>query len=210
MYIPSAFNIEDTERLARFIQQHSFATVVTHSEEGVPFASHAPILYDPEPNPSGRLLGHLARANPQWQHFGHNREVLVIFHGPHAYVSPRWYATEPAVPTWNYAVVHVYGRTNLITDEASLEELVQRMVRFYEGDHENSWAGDLPTAYKSKQLKAIVGFEIGITRFEGKFKLGQNRSKCDIAGAYTALSQSARPEDRQLAEFMKAEGLVEE
>src|SRR6185369_2384853 len=112
-------------------------------------------------------------------------------------------------PTWNYAVVHAYGSPKLITEETSLEELVKRMIRFYEGDGENSWPGDLPADYMSKQLKAIVGFEICITRVEGKFKLGQNRPKSDIAGVYAALSQSAQPGDRLLAEFMKGEGLVE-
>ena len=208
MYIPPAFNVRDAERLARFIRQHSFATVITQSPEGIPFASHVPLLYEPEPKPLGHLLGHLARANPQWQHFGSDSEVLLVFHGPHAYVSPRWYVSKPAVPTWNYAAVHAYGRSSLITDEGRVEELVRKMVRFYEGEGEQAWPGDLPADFMGKQLKAIVGFEIAITRLEGKFKLGQNRSKSDIAGAYAALSQSSRSEDRALAEFMRQEGLT--
>jgi len=207
MYIPLPFNVRDPGRLAQFVQHHSFATVISQAEEGVPFASHVPILYNPQPKPSGCLQGHLAKANPQWRHFRNDREVLVIFHGPHAYVSPRWYVTARAVPTWNYAAVHAYGRPNLITDEARLEQLVKQMIRFYEGEVEDAWAGDLPADYLSKQLNAIVGFEIAITRLEGKFKLGQNRSPVDMARVCAALSQSPQPGDRLMAEFMKAEGL---
>jgi transcriptional regulator len=208
MYIPAAFAIQGTDRLVKFVRQNSFATLITQTEEGVPFASHIPMLYEPEPPPSGTLLGHLARANSQWRHFRPDVEVLVIFHGPHAYVSPRWYASQPAVPTWNYAVVHAYGKPGLITDEMRLEALVKRMVRFYEGEGENAWPGDLPTDYMNNQLKAIVGFEILITRLEGKFKLGQNRPKTDVARVYDALSQSAQPGDRSLAEFMRSEGVA--
>ena len=89
MYIPSAFNVTDPAVLARFIQENSFATVVTNAENR-PFASHLPILFDASPSPSGKLLGHMARANPQWQHFADGHEALAIFHGPHAYISPRW------------------------------------------------------------------------------------------------------------------------
>ena len=208
MYIPSSFAVQDAERLAQFIAQNSFATVISQDEAGLPFASHVPLLYEPEPKP-GVLLGHLARANPQWRHFENPRDILVIFHGPHAYVSPRWYDNSPAVPTWNYAVVHAYGLPKVFTEESRLEALVRRMVRFYEGDGENSWRAELPADYMSKQLKAIVGFEIRVTRLEGKFKLGQNRQKADLAGVYNALSQSARPEDRLLAQFMKNEGLTD-
>ena len=208
MYAPSSFAVQDPERLARFIGQNSFATVISQDEGGLPFASHLPVLYEAEPKP-GVLLGHLARANPQWRHFEKAREVLVIFHGPHAYVSPRWYESSPAVPTWNYAVVHANGMPEVFTDVNRLEALVRRMVRFYEGNEENSWRAELPREYMSKQLKAIVGFEIRVTRLEGKFKLGQNRPKADLAGVYNALSQSARPEDRLLAQLMKDEGLAD-
>jgi len=207
MYIPPAFEVEDPERLARFMVQNSFATLITQDENGLPFASHVPLLYEPEPKP-GLLLGHLARANTQWRHFENQRDVLVIFHGPHAYISPRWYDSSPAVPTWNYAVVHAYGTPTVFTGENRLEALVRQVVKFYEGDGENSWRADLPPDFMSKQLKAIVGFEIRLNRLEGKFKLGQNRQKEDIIGTYNALNQSARAEDRLLAEFMKDEGFV--
>jgi len=189
--------------------QNSFATLITQDENGSPFASHLPILHEPDPKPAGLLLGHVARANPQWRHFENQQQVLAIFHGPHAYVSPRWYSTSPAVPTWNYAVVHAYGIPKVFSDEEHLEAVVRRLVRFYEGDSENAWKGDLPGDFMRKQMKAIVGFEIQLTRLEGKFKLGQNRPKADVQGAYAALNQSPRAEDQALARFMKDERLLD-
>lgn len=205
MYIPPAFNVENAERIARFIEQNSFATVITHGDNG-PFASHLPLLLDPT---SRRLLGHIARANEQWQHFADGRETLAIFHGPHAYISPRWYQTAPAVPTWNYAVIHVYGKPQLIEDESQLAHLVARTVKFYEGNGPEAWDGVLPADFQAKLMKAIVGFEIAITRTEAKFKLGQNRQKGDIAGVYSALRQSPNAQDRNFAEFMKENGIVD-
>jgi transcriptional regulator len=203
MYIPSANKIDDAEKIARFIEQNSFATVITQNASDS-VASHLPLLFDVA---SHRLLGHMARANSQWQHFADGRDILAIFHGPHAYISPRWYETTLAVPTWNYAVVHVYGKPKLIEDEAQLADVLKRTVRFYEGTGPNSWNGELPAEYEGKLMKGIVGFEIGITRIEAKFKLGQNRSQADIAGMHAALSQSSRAEDRSLAEFMKQHGV---
>ena len=122
MYIPKSFQVTDPEVLAAFIRAHSFATLVS-AVDGTPFATHLPLLLD-----QGTLLGHVARANPHWQAFDGQREALAIFHGPHAYISPTWYATGPAVPTWNYAAVHVYGAPRLIEGEA-LAALVDRLPK---------------------------------------------------------------------------------
>src|SRR6187402_1806535 len=102
MFIPPAFRVDDPRKLAAFMQQHSFATLIT-SDGTAPFASHLPVLRRPEVGPHGTLVSHMARANPQWQHFAAGSEVLVVFHGPHTYISPAWYHIQPAVPTWNYA-----------------------------------------------------------------------------------------------------------
>lgn len=204
MYVPSGFAVQDPECLARFIAQNSFATLISQDESGLPFASHVPLLFEPQPGP-GFLLGHLARANAQWGHFEGQRPVLAIFHGPHAYISPRWYATGPAVPTWNYAAVHAYGTPKLIAEDSRLEALVRRLIRFYEPQEPPP--ADLPTDFLARQLKGIVGFEIRLTRLEGKFKLGQNRPAADVAGVYEALSQSTQPGDRLLAQFMNEQGI---
>jgi transcriptional regulator len=205
MYIPPAFNMTDSKKIDSFISQNSFATVITHADDA-PFANHLPLLLDAA---SRRLLGYMAIGNPQWKHFENGREVLSIFHGPHAYISPRWYGTKLAVPTWNYAAVHVYGEPRIISDPVDLIEIIRQTVQFYEGDEPGAWRGDLPAEFQERLLKGIVGFEISIKRAEAKYKLGQNRDKSDVASVHAALSQSPQASDRSLADFMKGEGLVE-
>jgi transcriptional regulator len=207
MYIPSAFRVECPDKLARFMAAHSFATLVTHDGQSS-FASHLPILHRPSAEPHGRLLTHLARANPQAQHLAAGGEALVIFHGPHGYISPSWYETAPAVPTWNYAVVHAYGTPIALEDSGDLLRLIEETIEEYEGSRPNRWNGELPEDFRARLMQAIVGFEIPICRIEGKFKLGQNRSPADLAGVYQALSQSAHARDEELARLMVSEGLV--
>ena len=209
MYTPPAFTVEDQRRLAEFMARYSFATLVTQGEDGLPFASHVPVLYDRTAASPGRLYGHLARANPQRHHLETQREVLVIFHGPHAYVSPRWYRTTPSVPTWNYAVVHAYGSPNVFSDESRVRRILDDMLDFYEGASGDAVADQLPPDFLSQQMKGIVGFEIRLIRLQGKFKLGQNRPAADRLGAVEQLSRSARAEDRLLAQFMTEAGVLD-
>ncbi len=108
MYIPPSFRVEDPGKLAAFMRQYSFASIITHDGQA-PIASHLPMLYSAEGGPNGILLSHMARANPQWRNFTSGGEALVIFQGPHGYISPSWYKAEVAVPTWNYTAVHAYG-----------------------------------------------------------------------------------------------------
>ena len=207
MYIPPAFRVEDQARLAAFLREYSFATFITN--DGVaPFASHLPMLYRSDLGEHGTLIAHLARANPQWQHFAEGREALAIFHGPHGYISPSWYATSPAVPTWNYAVVHAYGVPRIFEDHDRIAALLRETISLYESSFAQPWPGELPADYLDKMIRGIVAFEMPITRLEGKFKLGQNRSPADVQGVYQALSQSPSNDDRALAQFMVAEGHV--
>jgi transcriptional regulator len=201
MYLPAHFTVADRARLAAVIHEHSFATVVTQ-DGGAPFASHVPVLFFPERGAQGVLAAHVARANPHWRHLTGDREALVIFQGPHAYVSPAWYRTAPAVPTWNYVAVHAYGRPRLLETESELEALLQATVGKYESAMPSPWRAELPPEFRSRQLKAIVGFEIDITRLEGKFKLNQNRPREDIAGVIRELSASERASDREVAALM--------
>lgn len=150
---------------------HSFATLVSHVG-GEPFASHLPLLIDAEAGPHGTLVGHMARANPQWR--SDDDSFLAIFHGPHAYISPTWYEDTDVVPTWNYAAVHAYGRLQLIEDRSTLEQIVRDYVAFYEAAMPQPWTISASREYLDKMLAAIVGFRIEITRLEGKFKLNQN------------------------------------
>jgi transcriptional regulator len=197
MYTPSAFRADDRTALYNLIERHGFGTLVTVLD-GAPFATHLPLLLDRE---RGLLLGHVARANPHWRALDGAAESLAIFQGPHGYVSPSWYVTGPAVPTWNYAAVHVYGAPRLLDDEARLLDLLRRLVDQYESGRPRPWTMDLPADYLKKMLHGIVGFEMPIGRVEGKFKLNQNRPAEDRRGVIGQLAEGG-PEERALAEFM--------
>ena len=201
MYVPTQHAVDDRAKLAAVMREYSFATVVT-VDGGSPYASHVPILFFPERGSHGVLTGHFARANPQWRHFVSDKDVLVIFQGPHAYVSPNWYRTKPAVPTWNYVSVHAYGTPRLLEGEQELNELLNATIEKYEAGRSNPWRGDLPEDFKTKMMKGIVGFEIAVTRLEGKFKLSQNRSAEDVARVIEVLAGSENQTDRELAAFM--------
>jgi RNA polymerase sigma factor (sigma-70 family) len=162
--------MDDPATLQAFLRAHDFATLVTGGPDGL-VASHVPILVDETGWPAARLRGHLARANPQWRALA-GGEALAIFSGPHAYVSPAWYETAPAVPTWNYAAVHVYGEPRIVDERAALEAIVVAMVARYEGTEMPAWRREMPADFWSKMLGGIVGFEIAVRRVEGKWKLG--------------------------------------
>jgi transcriptional regulator len=202
MYIPAAFREDRLDVLHDLIRQNSFGTVVSHGADGM-VASHLPLLLDSEPGPHGTLRGHLARANPQWREFQNEQEALVIFTGPHAYISPSWYQAELSVPTWNYAAVHAYGIPRLVEGD-ELYAILDAMVRTYEAPLDKPWALQLPDDFLSRMMKGIVGFEIPITRLEGKLKLAQNRSNADQQGVVEALMRQGDPLGLQIAQLMRA------
>ncbi len=201
MYLPKSFQIEDLAELHAFMRAFGFATLVTQ-HAGAPFASHLPFLLDAERGPHGTLLAHMARANPQWRDFTAGGEALVIFQGPHAYISPSWYETHPSVPTWNYAVVHVYGQPRIVEDHATLHHMLETLVDTHEAAFAQPWRMDLPHDYLDKMMRAVVGFEIEITRLEGKFKLSQNRPATDQRHVVDALAASGDPLGVGVAELM--------
>jgi transcriptional regulator len=205
MYSPAHFQIADLATLKAFMRRHSFATVVTH-DGSAPFATHMPVLHHAEGGTHGTLITHMARANPQWQHFADGREVMVIFHGPHAYISPNWYETRPMVPTWNYATVHAYGVPRVIEDKAALRTMLRELVDTFEADQQQPYGELLSDDYIDQLSPGIVGLEIPITRLEVKFKLSQNRTPADQAGVIAALENSADQTERELAEMMKLNG----
>jgi transcriptional regulator len=202
MYIPQAFRVTDRQLIDEFIESHSFATLVS-TVEGKPFATHLPLLLDRTRSAHGALLGHVARANPQWHAFDGRQEALAIFQGPHAYVSPSWYASSPAVPTWNYTAVHVYGVPQVIDDEQAFSGLLDRLIAFYEAGMPKPWSGQLPTDFRTNLMKGIVGFVLDIERVEGKFKLSQNRSHEDQRRVVAQLRISTDAVDRALGDLSK-------
>ena len=197
MYIPKHFLENDAEALAAFIDEHAFGTLVT-TAGARPFATHIPFLYERD---GGTLHGHVARANPQWTHVAEAAEVLVVFQGPHGYVSPTWYE-DAGVPTWNYTAVHVYGAARVVDDLAAKERHVKQLAARYERGNAKPWVPD----FDAKRLQGIVGIDIRIGEVQGKFKLSQNRSAADRAGVIAALDARGTDNDAALARLVEAAG----
>lgn len=200
MYNQRSYRNEDPAALRDVIERYPFATVIS-LREGEPYASHLPLMWAPG-GEHGLLIGHMARANPQWKTWDETTRVLVIFQGPHSYISPGWYEQQVTVPTWNYVTVHAYGTPVLTHDPGRLREMVVALTRRYE-DGSGGWAVERAEPIMATELQAIVGFEIPIYRIEGKFKLNQNRSEADQRGVVRALEGSPERDQREIAELMR-------
>ncbi len=200
MYTPKHFALDDPAQQQALMAGNPFARLITVDGDGLPHASHLPFL-----SMDGLLDGHMAKANPQWRHFQPGREVLVIFSGPHGYISPSWYSGEPNVPTWNYVALHVYGRPRLVEDAARKKARQAHLVEVMESRFSEPWVMELPEKYEQGMLAGIVTFEIEITRMEGKAKLGQNRKPVDQQGAIAGLRATGQAEDAALADLMAAQ-----
>ncbi|PEN80010.1 transcriptional regulator [Bacillus cereus] len=171
MYIPKYFAIQDEEMKYEIMEQNSFATLFSQ-HNGEPYATHLPLLLNRE---TLTLHGHFARPNEQWKDIG-TQQVLAIFQGPHSYISPSWYETNNAVPTWNYVAVHVYGELEIVEDEKKLVDSLQDLVSKYEDPESTYSLNDVDPNYMGGLGKGIVGFKIKINKIEGKAKLSQNHS----------------------------------
>ena len=203
MYVPRHFDASDVAWCHALIRREPFAILVGVDEAGAPFATHLPVLLDEAPAPFGTLLGHVARPNPQWRLFAPDRPVLVVFPGPHAYVSPSWYEQHPAVPTWNYVAVHAYGVPRITEDPARVRAFLERLVGTFEDGRPAPWRmDDLSDTYLAGMMRGIVAFEIPIDRLEGKAKLSQNRGSADQARVRGALLAEGDPLARAVAELM--------
>ncbi|MBO0796935.1 MAG: FMN-binding negative transcriptional regulator [Ktedonobacteraceae bacterium] len=205
MYVPKHFREEDLAVLQALMRVNSFATLISVQEDGVPVATPLPTLLEMEPAPYGTLKAHVALGNPQWHTLQQDREILVIFQGPHAYISPSWYEEQPSVPTWNYATVHAYGRPRLITEQAELYEHLRGLVTAYERGFLQPWQMEgLPIDYVDKMMKGVVGVSIEITRLFGKYKLSQNRSRQDQQQVIEQLQMAEDPSMREVASLMQS------
>jgi transcriptional regulator len=202
VYLPPAFTEKRPEVLLEHIERYDFGLLVTHGTEGL-VASHIPFLIARD-SEQLHLHGHLARPNPQVADLARGGEVLTIFHGPHAYISPSWYATGPSVPTWNYADVHAYGTVQLVEDAEWLCRFLVRLSERHEARNPVAWRmQDLPDAYVEAMLKGIIGLDIAVTRLEGKYKLSQNRPAADRPGVVAALEAQSDPESHAVARLMR-------
>jgi transcriptional regulator len=204
MYIPEFNRVRDHAETVSFIRENPFAILVSASESG-PFATHIPILTRETDNQLV-LHGHMAKANPHCALLQNGEESLAIFHGPHAYISPRLYESRESVPTWNYAAVHVYGRTRAVTEPERLLEETREIINAFDPSYFEQWSG-LSDKFRTGMLKHIVGFEMVATRIEAKFKISQNRSKADQAAVIASLAQSGDLAVSGIAKLMEKQGL---
>lgn len=206
MYTPRPFAVEDLAALHELMHSRSFATLITVSD-GVPIATHLPLMFD-ERGEHGTLMGHLARANPQWRTFDGHAEALVIFSGPHGYVSPSWYEAHPAVPTWNYMVAHVYGVPRVLEDEAAVRRHLSSLIDRFEADQPHPYDASYDDDWLRRMMQGIVAFELPIARIEGKFKLSQNRGEADRIQVAAVFAASEAPDERAMAATMRSMGIV--
>ncbi|MCA8290517.1 FMN-binding negative transcriptional regulator [Burkholderia vietnamiensis] len=191
MYVPADFAESNPDALRELIVQHPFGTLVTHGANGLD-ANHLPFELLPRDGGLGELHAHVARANPLWQEVENGDDVLVIFRAGDAYISPNWYPSKHVahrqVPTWNYVVVHAYGRITVRDDEKFVRGVVARLTRTHEASQPLPWKmADAPKDYLDALLQSIVGLQIEITRLVGKRKLSQTKAADDIRGAADAL-----------------------
>ena len=202
VYLPPHFTEARPAVLVAHIEQHDFGLLLSHGEAGL-VASHIPFLIERH-REELHLLGHLARPNSQVEDLRRAEEVLTIFSGPHAYISPSWYAAGPAVPTWNYVDVHAYGPVRLIEDGGWLRHLLRRLSDRHESGNPAPWRmQDLPEPYLKGMLKGIIGLDITVTRVEGKFKLSQNRPAVDRPHVIAALERRGDGDALGVAALMR-------
>lgn len=205
MYLPAQFEESRIEVLHELMVEHPFATLLTQGT-GELEANHLPLHLEAEAGPFGVLQGHVARANPLWKQ-ATDSEVLVIFHGPQAYVTPSWYETKrehgKAVPTWNYVVVHAHGRLRVIENADWLLGNLETLVAHHEAGFAEPWqVGDAPPEYIDKMLTAIVGIEIEIAELKGKWKISQNQPPANRAGVVAGLRALGTGEAAAMADLV--------
>jgi len=180
LYIPEHFRVRRHEDALAFLRANPFAIMISSTDEG-PYATHLPLFIDSGGDSAGEKLllrGHVAKANPHWRYLERQPQCLIIFHGPHAYISPSNYTARESVPTWNYAAVHVYGQARIFSDKRDLHKMLEELMQTFEPAYRDQWETLSPT-FRENMLRNIVGFEITATRIEGKFKLSQNRPRAD-------------------------------
>ena len=198
MYISRLYREEDRAKILEFLKQNEFATLVTHDGEK-PIASH--LLFEvTEDGESLFLNGHMSRANPLWKTFEKNPDVLVIFQGPHTYISPTWY-NHVNVPTWNYQAVHLYGSPRIVSGD-EYRAMLSRLIARHEGGT-NYRMESLPQDFVEKQMNGTVGFQVHVTRFEANYKLSQNRDDTDYHNIIERLNEREDEMSHGVAEAMR-------
>lgn len=196
MFIPKAFQVTDHDQLINFIQQNSFGILFSQINDE-PFATHLPFVVE-----ENGLMSHFAKANPHWQHLD-GEQVLVVFHGPHAYISPTWYKEENTVSTWNYTAVHIVGKVKIVKEQDRLQEILEKVIHVNEQFESNPWQANFDEKIITGMMSGIVGVEITIETIEGKWKMNQNHTVQRQQNAIEGLLQSPQIYAKQVAKIMK-------
>jgi len=206
MYIPEFNRIEHQETAVGFMRANPFAILVSDNKDA-PYATHLPVVIV---NRAGAvtLRAHVAKANPHWQMLEREpqKESLLIFHGPHAYISPSLYEIRESVPTWNYATVHAYGCGKILPTDTDKQQVLAELIALFDSSYLNQW-NSFDEKYRGRMLNHIVAFEINVTRIEAKFKLSQNRTKTEQENVIQALGASADSAVSGVADLMRRRGL---
>ncbi len=196
MYIPKNMEMTEAQAISEFIFDYGFGVLISEDLTG----THLPFIYESDEGDSGCLYAHFGRTNSHWQ-VAIGQRVLVVFNGPHSYVSPAWYSSKPAVPTWNYAAVHCYGILTQLSEEEN-ERAMNKLVAKYEPELLDA-PELMPLDYQSKLRQAVVGFKIVVDEIHAKEKLGQHRKVEDQEGVFSALRESSHPDAVALSSYMK-------
>jgi transcriptional regulator len=201
MYVPKINLTTDREEIVAFMKQFSFATIIT-AKDSFPVATHLPFVISVKDG-NVILTSHFAKANEQWADIENNK-ALVIFSGPHAFISPKNYDKEMNVPTWNYISIHAYGQGKIITETGKVMGVLEATIDNYETVYKQQW-NNLPEAYKLKMINGIVAFEIVVTDLQAKKKLSQNRTDTEKQKIIETLSKSSDTNEKLIADFMRKE-----
>jgi len=209
MYCPPHFEECRPEVLSQLMAQFPLATVVTHNEHGLQ-ADHIPLLHQPAPGTCGKLIGHVARANPLWQ-CGPEQELLVVFQGPSSYISPNWYASKAdggrVVPTWNYAVVHAHARLKAHHEPQAILDMLTLLTHRHEATQPHPWqVADAPAEFTNKLLTNIVGIELPISQLQGKWKVSQNQPAVNQHSVIRGLREQGDAAAFLMADLVKTFG----
>lgn len=207
MYVPDHFKEDDQEKLHRYIRDYAFGLLVVADNDGIE-ANHLPFYLITKADDSPDVLQcHLARSNPVWRRLQNGAEVLAVFKGPDAYISPSLYATKAetgqVVPTWNYLAVHAQGQAQIIQDPAWLKQHLHQLIDQHESGREEPWSmDDAPADYTAHLMQAIVGVEITITSLTGKLKASQNQPERNKPGVKAGLEVSQDVRDLAMAKLI--------
>jgi transcriptional regulator len=202
VFVPEHYRQRDPQALFDALRANAFATIISAGPGGAPAASWIPFVIEGTPE-QPIIFGHLARANDQWREWTAATPLLALFQGPHHYISPAWYESEPHVPTWNYLAVQVRGRPRLLEQPAEVEAMLERLVSQMESTRERPWQlASMPASYRAQQAAAIVGFELIVAEIAGAWKLSQRADAPDRAGAIAGLRATGGEDALAIASLM--------